>query len=130
MRPMTRMFIFAAALASSSAAFALSKVTVNVPFNFESHGKTYQAGKYDVLLDTNESVITLINHYNPSQSVMWMASPAEFGPNIPALSIKFDNLTDGTHELRSIRLATRTTPVLDVREKHAAQREVSITGGR
>jgi len=130
MRPMTRMFVFAAALASSSAAFALSKVTVNVPFNFESHGKTYEAGKYDVRLDTNLSVITLTNHDHPSQTVMWSANAAEFGPSAPALSLKFDDLADGKHELHSIRIAARTTPVLDVREKHAAQREVSITGGR
>jgi hypothetical protein len=130
MRPMTRMFIFAAALVSSSAAFALSKVTVNVPFDFQAHGKTYQAGEYDVLLDTSQSFIRLVNHFHPSQSVMWTASPAEFGPDAPTLSMKFNDDGDGTHELRSIRLATRTTPVLDVREKHAAQREVSITGGR
>ncbi len=130
MRPMTRMFIFAAALASSSAAFALTKVTVNVPFNFESHGKTYEAGKYEVGLDSTHSIITLTNHYHPGQSVMWTVSPAEFGPDTPMLSMKFDDAADGMHELRSIRLASRTTPVLDVREKHAVQREVSITGGR
>ncbi len=130
MRPMTRMFIFAVALASSSAAFALSKVTVNVPFNFETHGKTYQAGRYDVRVDPEQSVITLTNHNHPEQSVMWTASPAEFGPDAPILSMKFDDGTDGSHELHSIRVATRTTRVLDVREKHTAQREVSITGGR
>jgi hypothetical protein len=124
------MFIFAAALASSSAAFALTKVTVNVPFNFEDHGKTYSAGRYDVRLDTNQGVMTLTNHDNAKQSVMWAVSPAEFGPDAPVLSMKFDDAEDGSHALRSIRLATRTTPVLDVRERHAAQREVSITGGR
>jgi hypothetical protein len=124
------MFIFAAALASSSAAFALTKVTVNVPFNFEDHGKTYPAGRYDVRLDTNQGVMTLTNHDNAKQSVMWAVSPAEFGPDAPVLSMKFDDAEDGSHALRSIRLATRTTPVLDVRERHAAQREVSITGGR
>jgi len=130
MRPMTRMFVFAAALASSSAAFALNKVTVNVPFNFESHGKTYQAGSYDVLLNTNDGIMTLCSHNNPKQAVMWAVSPAEFGPNAPLLSIKFDDAPDGSHELHSIRLASRTTPVLDEREKHTTQREVSITGGR
>jgi hypothetical protein len=124
------MFIFAAALASSSAAFALTKVTVNVPFNFEDHGKTYPAGRYDVRLDTNQGVMTLTNHNDAKQSVMWAVSPAEFGPDAPVLSMKFDDAEDGSHALRSIRLATRTTPVLDVRERHAAQREVSITGGR
>ena len=83
MRPMTRMFVFAAALASTSAAFAISKVTVNVPFNFESHGKTYQAGRYDVTLNQNESVITLSNHNHPGQTIMWMAFATEFGPDAP-----------------------------------------------
>jgi hypothetical protein len=130
MRPMIRMFVLAVAAASSSAAFAFTKVTVNVPFNFETHGKTYQAGKYDVKLDVSQSILTLTNRSNPKQTIMWSVSPAEFGPDAPALSMKFDDETDGSHELRSIRLATRTTPVLDVREKHASQREVSITGGR
>ena len=130
MRSMTRMFVFAAALASSSAAFALNKATVTVPFNFESHGKTFQAGTYYVQLDASQNVLRLISRENPAQSVMWAASPAEFGPNMPAVSIKFDDAANGAHELHSIRLATRTTPVLDVRERPAAQREVSITGGR
>jgi hypothetical protein len=124
------MFVVAAALASSSAAFAVSKVRVNVPFSFETHGKTYQAGTYDVVLNQSENVITLSNHDHPNQTIMWMASPAELGPDAPTLSMKFDDQTDGRHELHSIRVATRTTPVLDVREKHASQREVSITGGR
>src|SRR5579883_2472644 len=99
MRPMTRMFIFAAALASSSAAFALSKVTVNVPFSFDSNGKTYQAGKYDVQLNMSENIITMTNHYHPEESLMWAASPADFGPDTPTLSMKFDDRTDGSHAL-------------------------------
>jgi hypothetical protein len=74
--------------------------------------------------------MTLTNHNDAKQSVMWAVSPAEFGPDAPVLSMKFDDAEDGSHALRSIRLATRTTPVLDVRERHTAQREVSITGGR
>jgi hypothetical protein len=46
------------------------------------------------------------------------------------LALKFDSEGDGRHELRSIRLAAWETPVLDKRETHAAQPEVSITGGR
>lgn len=130
MRPMIRIFVLAAATVSATAAFALDKVTVNVPFNFESHGKTYQAGRYDVKLDTSQNVLRLISRTDPKLSLMWTAFPAEFGPDTPALSMKFDDTGDGNHALRSIRLATRTTPVLDVRERHVAQREVSITGGR
>jgi hypothetical protein len=127
---MTKMFVLAAALVSTSAAFAYTKVAVNVPFNFESHGKTYPAGKYDVKLDSNENVITLSSHENTKMNLMWSASPADFGPESPMLSLKFDDEPNGMHELRCIRLATRTTPVLDARERHTAQREVSITGGR
>jgi hypothetical protein len=130
MRPMMKMFVFAAALVSTSAAFAASKVRVNVPFSFESHGRMYEAGTYDVALNPSENVITLTNHNHPEKTVMWLASPAEFGPNAPTLSMRFNDGGDGSHELRSIRIATRTTPVLDVRERHASQREVSITGGR
>jgi hypothetical protein len=130
MRPMIRMFVLAAAALSASAAFALDKVTVNVPFNFESKGKVYPAGQYDVKLDLSRNVLTLSSKSNTKTSLMWTVSPAEFGPDAPTLSMKFDDGGDGNHSLRSIRLATRTTPVLDVRERHSAQREVSITGGR
>jgi hypothetical protein len=127
---MIRLFVLAAATVSATAAFALDKVTVNVPFNFESHGKVYQAGQYDVKLDMARNVLTLSSKTDTKHSLMWAVSPAEFGPNTPDLSIKFDDSENGNHELRSIRLAARTTPVLDVRERHIAQREVSITGGR
>lgn len=46
------------------------------------------------------------------------------------LSLNFENEADGTHELRSIRLAMWETPVLDKRERHAAQPEQSIVSGR
>jgi hypothetical protein len=130
MRPMIRMFVLAVATLSASAAFAFDKVTVNVPFNFESRGKVYPAGQYDVKLDVSRNVLTLSSKTDTKSSLMWSVTPAEFGPDAPTLSMKFDDNGDGNHALRSIRLATRTTPVLDVRERHSAQREVSITGGR
>ncbi len=42
MRPMIRMFVLAALSASATVAFALDRVMVNVPFNFESDGKTFR----------------------------------------------------------------------------------------
>jgi hypothetical protein len=130
MRPIIRMFVLAAVAASATAAFAFDKVTVNVPFSFETHGKTFPAGKYEVEFNPNQNALTLSGITNVKSSFMWVASPAEFGPNMAILSLKFDNEADGTHALRSIRLAKWATPVLDVRERHAAQRDVSITGGR
>lgn len=54
MRPIIRMFVLAAVSASATAAFAFDRATVNVPFNFETHGKTLQAGTYRV-----ESAVTI-----------------------------------------------------------------------
>jgi hypothetical protein len=130
MRPMIRMFLMAAVAASATAAFASETMTVNVPFSFETHGKAFPAGKYEVEFDSTEGALRLFNKTDTSKSYMWVASPAEYGSKMPRLALKFDDEADGTHALRSIRLATWETPVLDKGERHAAQREVSITGGR
>ena len=61
---------------------------------------------------------------------MWAAVPADYTPEMPRLALKFDSEADGTHALRSIRLETWETPVLDKREKLVTQPEVSITGGQ
>jgi hypothetical protein len=61
---------------------------------------------------------------------MCIASPAEYTPKMARLAMQFDSETDGTHALRSIRLANWETPVLDKGEKHVAQPEVFISGGR
>ena len=130
MQPMIRTFLLAAVAASATAAFASEAVIVNVPFSFETHGKSYPAGKYLVEYDSTCNDLHLFSKVDASKSFMWVAFPAEYSSKMPRLSLKFDNETDGTHALRSIRLATWETPVLDKRERHAAQPEVSITGGR
>jgi hypothetical protein len=124
------MFVLAAVSASATAAFPFDKVTVNVPFNFETHGKTFLAGTYKVESAENHSALTLSSKTDTKMSFTWIASPAEFGPNISTLSLKFDIGADGTHALRSIRLGTLITPVLDVRERHVPQHSVFITGVR
>jgi hypothetical protein len=63
-------------------------------------------------------------------SYIWIAAPAEVGPDISTLSLKFDGGADGTHALRSIRLEGWITPVLNVRKIHAAQHDASIMGSR
>ena len=42
------MFVLATVSASATAAFAFDRVTVKVPFNFETHGKKFPAGTYKV----------------------------------------------------------------------------------
>jgi hypothetical protein len=130
MRPMIRTFLMAAVAASATAAFASQTMTVNVPFSFESHGKSYPAGKYAVEYDSTCHDLMLFSKVDTHKSFMWIAIPAEYNSKMPMLSLKFDNEADGTHELRSIRMAEWETPVLDKGERHAAQPEVSITGGR
>jgi len=45
MRPLIRTFVLAAAAASATAAFASETMTVNVPFNFETHGEGISSGQ-------------------------------------------------------------------------------------
>ena len=132
MQSMIRTFLLAGiAAASATAAFASEAMTVNVPFNFETHGKSYPAGQYRVEFDSTCNDLKLLSQVDTKKSFMWIAGPAaEYSPKMPRLSLKFDTEADGSHALRSIRLATWETPVLDKRERHAAQPEVSITGGR
>ena len=130
MRPMIRLLVLAAVAAGATAAFGSETMSVNVPFGFETHGKTCPAGKYQVEFDSTENVLLLLSKTDTRKCFMWVASPADYSPKMARLSLKFDNESDGTHELHSIRLATWETPVLDKRERHAAQPEVSITGGR
>jgi hypothetical protein len=113
MRPIVRMFVLAIVWASATAAFAFDRVTVIVPFNFESRGKAFPAGTYRVESAVNHSALTLSSKTDTKMSLTWIASPAEVGANLSTLSLKFATKTDGTHTLHSIRLGTLITPALD-----------------
>jgi hypothetical protein len=128
MRPMIRMFVLAAIAASANAAFALDQTMVNVPFNFETHGKAFPAGRYVVGFDSTMNALTLSSKTDTKKSLMWIASPADFNRDMPWLALTFDNGADGTHTLRTVRLATWTTPVLDRRERHDTEHGMSFTG--
>jgi len=130
MRPIIRMFVLAAVSASATAAFAFDRLTVDVPFNFQAHGKTFPAGTYKVESAVNQNALTLSSKTGTKMFFASIALPAEFGPNMSTLSLKFDIGADGTHALRSVRLGTLITPILDVREIDVPQHAVSITGGR
>jgi hypothetical protein len=130
MRPMIRMFVLAAVFAIATAAFAIDRVMVNVPFSFKTHGETFPAGAYEVEFDSIYHTLKLSSKTDTKLSYTWIASPAEFNPNMSTLSLKFDGRVDGIHVLRSIRLETWSTPVLELRERHAVQHEASITGSR
>ena len=130
MRPMIRTFVLAAALVSTAAAFAQDGTVVNVPFSFETGGKIISAGTYEVEFDPKLHTLKLSSKTDMKLSYTWLAGPALFGPDMSALSLKFDRGTDGIHVLRSIRLEGWMTPVLNKRKSHATQHEASIMGSQ
>jgi hypothetical protein len=130
MRPMIRIFVLAAALVSTAAAFAQDMARINVPFSFETHGETFPAGAYEVEFESIYHTLRLSSRTDTKVSHRWIASPAEFSPNMSTLSLKFDGGADGLHVLRSIRLETWSTPVLDLPERKAAQHEAASRGSR
>jgi hypothetical protein len=130
MRPMIRIFVLAAALVSTAAAFAQDRAVVNVPFSFETGGKIISAGTYEVEFDPKLHALKLSSKTDRKLSYTWLAGPAIFGPDVSALSLKFDRGADGIHVLQSIRLEGWITPVLNIRKNHAAQHEASIMGSQ
>jgi hypothetical protein len=130
MRPMFRIFVLAGALVSTAAAFAQDRVVVNVPFSFETGGKIIPAGTYEVEFDPKFHALKLSSRTDMKLSYAWLAGPAIFGPDMSALSLKFDHGADGIHVLRSIRLEGWITPVLNKRKSHAAQHVASIMGSQ
>jgi hypothetical protein len=92
MRPMIRVFVLAAVFASASAAFALDRVAVNVPVSFETHGKTFPSGTYELEFDSIHDTLKVSSKTDTKMSYIWIAAPAEVGPDISTLSLKFDNI--------------------------------------
>src|ERR1700759_5621815 len=117
MRFMIRSLVLTSAALFATAAFAADKAVVNVPFNFESHGKAFPAGQYQVSLDPSTHVITMSDMANAPETVMWTSSPADYSAGTPMVRIKFDD-AGYTHELHSVKVARGITSVLDAPAKH------------
>ena len=129
MRPIIQSFVFIAAMLTGvTTAFALERAAVSVPFSFRLDGETMPAGTYQVDFDSIYHTLRLSSKSDTKISFVWIAIPAENGPDISTLSLKFDDGADGIHVLRSVRLAAWRTPALDLRERNAVQHEASITG--
>jgi hypothetical protein len=111
MRSILRMLVLTPALCTT-AAFAIDRVSVNMPFNFESHGRIFPASRYDVSLNDDRRMLTLTSRTNPADTITWMTLSADEGPMDPELSLQFDR-TGKTPELRAVRLGTYRTPILD-----------------
>ena len=112
MRSILRMLVLTPALCTT-AAFAVDRVSVNMPFSFESHGRVFPASRYDVGLSDDRRMMTLTSRTNPADTATWMTLPTDKEPMDPELSLQFDR-NGSTPELRAVRLGTYRTPILDV----------------
>jgi hypothetical protein len=111
MRSISCMLIVATVLCAR-VAFAADRAAVDMPFSFETHGKVFPAGQYDVTLKGDRSTLTLASRTNRADTISWTALFSGMGPSDAALSIQFDRV--GTmHELHAIRLGEYQTPLLD-----------------
>src|SRR3984957_12821844 len=111
MRSILRMLVLTPALCTT-AAFAVDRVSVDMPFSFESHGRVFPASRYDVSLTNDRRMLTLTSKTNPADRATWMTLSADRGPMDPDLSLQFDR-EGNLHELRAVRLGTYQTPILD-----------------
>jgi hypothetical protein len=113
---------------SAPGAFAAEKVTVNIPFSFESHGKHFPASQYEVALSDDRVHLTLSDKELPSLSLSILVESYESDRTVPTLSIRFQNI-DGTHALQSIRLGSYGSAMLTARSNVSSKRQVSSSAG-
>src|ERR1700677_4879155 len=88
MRPKALMLVLAPFLCTT-AAFAVEKVSVDLPFSFESHGEHFPANRYEVTLDNNTRLLTIRSTEFPAKSLSFMATNAEVKADAPRMSIQF-----------------------------------------
>jgi hypothetical protein len=130
MRSMLRALVLTTAAICASAAFAADRAVVNIPFNFENHGKVYPAGTYAAALDMNMSMLTLRNTANPKLNLSWVTSPADYNFKAQVLRLQFND-QEGTKQLHTIQLGSRITSVLDAPAKrHDAGSLVAVVSGQ
>jgi hypothetical protein len=126
MRSILRMLVLTPALCST-AAFAIDRVSVNMPFSFESHGRIFPASQYEVSLNDDRRMLTLTSRTNPAVTATWMTLSAEKGLLDPELSMQFDRNGE-TPVLRAVRLGTFRTPILDVHPAAERRRTTARSG--
>jgi hypothetical protein len=112
MRSILRLLVLTPALCTT-AAFAVDRVSVDMPFSFESRGRVFPASRYDVSLTDDRRMLTLTSRTNPAYRATWMTLSADRSPMDPDLSMQFDR-NGKIPELRAVRFGTYRTPILDV----------------
>ena len=121
-----RMLVLTPALCTT-AAFAADRVSVNMPFSFESHGRVFPASRYDVSLTNDRRMLTLTSSTNPADRATWMTLSAGRDPMDPELLLQFDQ-NGNIPELHAVRLGAYRTPILDVHSAAAKSGTTTRSG--
>ncbi len=107
-----RLMLTIVALAATTA-FA-EEAQVYVPFNFEVKAKTLPTGTYRVVMDMNDSVITLFNVQDPEKVIKMGVGPAVIAAAETVL--RFTVLGDD-HSLKNVQMGSRISSTLNTTAK-------------
>ena len=102
-------FLATAALATTS---AKAETNLKVPFDFTVAGQTMPAGQYILQHDQSLNSITLRSKAN-GKTFTWLVGPGAVDPTGNHVDVKFDQVGDDSHILRSIQYGSQTTSRLD-----------------
>lgn len=119
--------VIASAMLFTTAAFAANRAVVNIPFNFQTHGKTFPAGRYIATVDLQHNLVTLASATDTKISARWTTGPADSNPNDEKLTITFDD-HGSRHDLRTVQLGPRITSRLDAPARDESSTTLSSAG--
>jgi hypothetical protein len=128
MKNILRNFILAPAVLCASAAFAANTSTLNVPFSFTAHGKSYPAGQYTVSVDPSSRIATLSSQ-TKFPNIMGSLVPSDGNPSNPSNARLEFSANGASHELRRIRYGALSTPVIAASYRKAATEAGGPGGG-
>ena len=119
-------FLATAALAINS---AKAETALKVPFNFTVGGQAMPAGQYILRYDQGFNSITMRSKGN-GKVFTWLVGPGAVDPTGNLVDVKFDQLSDDTHVLRSIQYGSQTTSRLDKVDYSADKNDSHAGTGR
>lgn len=128
MRSLLPRFLFAPALVAAAAlatSTAMAETTVNIPFNFTVAGKTWPAGRYNVLQGPAANSVRL-SSADSSHTYIWIDGPGDARPTDERVILTFDAVSEG-HALRTVQYGGRITRRLDKPQKEYTP--VRVMGG-
>jgi hypothetical protein len=105
--------MFTIAAFAATTAFA-EEAQVYVPFNFEVKAKTFPTGTYRVVMDMNDTVITLYNVQDPDKVIKMMAEPTN---RVAAETVLRFTVLGADHSLKNVQVGSRISSTLNTTAK-------------